>query len=278
MCVINMKTDLFVYDDVLLPPDRQIGLHEQDTWELSYISVGSGMRLIGDKMMPFGGGEVVLIPPGVPHCWYFDGKQCDRAGHIANITLMFSQELLGRVANFPELSECVERVRNCKDAVAFTAPATAKIIALLKEMREMAQSERIGCVVRLLAVLGGENDYRVVGAYRNMDKAQKRMDRIRIYIICNYNKHISVSGIARFAGMNKSAFCVFFKKMTGKTFVRYLNEYRVELACRLLAKGEMTVAEICYSTGFGDVPYFHRTFKRITGTTPGSYNKKACQG
>ena len=73
--------------------------------------------------------------------------------------------------------------------------------------------------------------------------------------------------------MNKSAFCVFFKKMTGKTFVRYLNEYRVELACRLLAKGEMTVAEICYATGFGDVPYFHRTFKRITGTTPGSYNK-----
>ena len=35
----------FTFDDVCLAPGEQIGLHEQATWELSYIIVGSGMRL-----------------------------------------------------------------------------------------------------------------------------------------------------------------------------------------------------------------------------------------
>ena len=53
----------FTFDDVCLAPGEQIGLHEQATWELSYIIVGSGMRLIGDRTEPFGSGEVVAICP-----------------------------------------------------------------------------------------------------------------------------------------------------------------------------------------------------------------------
>ena len=63
------------------------------------------------------------------------------------------------------------------------------------------------------------------------------------------------------------------KKMAGKTFVQYLNEYRIQMACRMLEKGEKSVSEVCYAVGFGDVPYFHRMFKRMTGTTPGKYKE-----
>lgn len=76
--------------------------------------------------------------------------------------------------------------------------------------------------------------------------------------------------------MNKSAFCVFFRKMAGKTFVQYLNEYRIQMACRMLEKGEKSVSEVCYAVGFGDVPYFHRMFKRTTGVSPGKY-KEVCK-
>ena len=61
--------------------------------------------------------------------------------------------------------------------------------------------------------------------------------------------------------------------MAGKTFVQYLNEYRIQMACRMLEKGEKSVSEVCYAVGFGDVPYFHRMFKRMTGTTPGKYKE-----
>ena len=50
----------FTFENVHLAPDEQIGLHQQSTWELSYVIVGSGMRLIGDMTEPFLGGEVVM--------------------------------------------------------------------------------------------------------------------------------------------------------------------------------------------------------------------------
>lgn len=77
--------------------------------------------------------------------------------------------------------------------------------------------------------------------------------------------------------MNKSAFCVFFRKMAGKTFVQYLNECRIQMACRMLEKGEKSVSEVCYAVGFGDVPYFHRMFKRMTGVSPGKYKEDCTQ-
>ena len=51
----------FTFENVHLAPDEQIGLHQQSTWELSYVIVGSGMRLIGDMTEPFLGGEVVTL-------------------------------------------------------------------------------------------------------------------------------------------------------------------------------------------------------------------------
>jgi len=102
------------------------------------------------------------------------------------------------------------------------------------------------------------------------------MDRIRTYVICNHGRYVAIDDVARFVGMNKSAFCVFFRKMAGKTFVQYLNEYRIQMACRMLEKGEKSVSEVCYAVGFGDVPYFHLMFKRTTGVSPGKY-KEDCK-
>ena len=71
------------------------------------------------------------------------------------------------------------------------------------------------------------------------------MDRIHTYVICNHGRHVAVGDVARFVGMNKSAFCVFFRKMAGKTFVQYLNEYRIQMACRMLEKGDPIRPEVC---------------------------------
>ena len=263
---------LFRYDNVRLSPLQQIGMHEQDTWELSYVAVGSGIRIIGDSATPFGSGDVVLVPPGMPHCWRFDGKENDGEGRIANISVMLSSALLDSVSTaFPALRERIGRLKSMDSAIGFGKESAAKIIALLEEMDGLSEEERTGCVVRLLALLGGGGECCVAGTYRNTGKAQKRLDRVRTYVVCNYDRRITAEEIAAFAGMNKSAFCVFFRRMTGKTFMQYLNEYRIGLACRLLGKGEMSVSEVCYAVGFGDVHYFSRVFKRITGISPGKY-------
>ena len=76
----------YTFDCVHLAPDEQIGSHQHSTWELSYVITGAGMRTIGDMTEPFSSGEVVLVPPGISHCWYFDNKVTDTEGKIENIT------------------------------------------------------------------------------------------------------------------------------------------------------------------------------------------------
>ena len=100
------------------------------------------------------------------------------------------------------------------------------------------------------------------------------MDRIRTYVICNHGRHVVVDDVARFVGMNKSAFCVFFRKMAGKTFVQYLNEYRIQMACRMLEKGEKSVSEVCYAVGFSSPSYFAKCYKEYYGENPTDFVKR----
>lgn len=62
-----------------------------------------------------------------------------------------------------------------------------------------------------------------------------------------------------------------FKKMTGQTIFVYLNSLRVEKAKQLLSTGFYSLSDIATYTGFHDVYYFSKVFKKSTGVTPGKY-------
>ena len=63
------------------------------------------------------------------------------------------------------------------------------------------------------------------------------------------------------------------KELTGKTPVEYLNSYRVERACRKLLGSDLSITQIAYGSGFNDLSYFIKTFKKIKGSSPSIYRK-----
>ncbi|MDO5497019.1 MAG: hypothetical protein Q4F45_03980, partial [Alistipes sp.] len=86
-----------MFDSVCISPDKQIALHFQNNWELSCIITGEGTRLIANTYEPFSAGEVVLIPPEVPHCWYFNKEKTDKNNNIENITITFNTDFLTNI-------------------------------------------------------------------------------------------------------------------------------------------------------------------------------------
>ena len=110
-----LEKQSFLYDYVRLSPKEQIGLHRQSSWELTLVVIGSGIKLIGDTIEPFQSGEVVIIPPEIPHCWYFNGNNTDTEGKIVNITLSFTNEFLDHCSQaFPELRRYIEDLKKIK--------------------------------------------------------------------------------------------------------------------------------------------------------------------
>jgi AraC-like DNA-binding protein len=71
--------------------------------------------------------------------------------------------------------------------------------------------------------------------------------------------------------MNTAAFCRYFKKKTGKTFKDFMNEIRLGNAAGLLLKGDLSIAEVAFKSGFNNPSYFNRLFKRMNGITPKAY-------
>lgn len=107
---------------------------------------------------------------------------------------------------------------------------------------------------------------------RQYTEAELRLKRIEVYINCNYNHDINIDSIANHIGMNRSSLCTFFRRHTGMTLIEAVNARRLEVARNLLLRrSDLTIQQICFESGFKDIPYFFRLFKRTEGITPRMY-------
>ena len=264
----------FLFDAVCLPPDLQIPLHSQTSWELSCVITGEGTRLLSDVSEAFSEGEVVMIPSGVRHCWYFNKDKTDKDGNIENITIFFDRNFLDNVAScFPEFSEHIKHMLDAPNAIVFSGDNRARIYALMLRMRDESVEKRVLTFMEILLVISEDKTGRVILDTKPRNKAEVRMSQIRSFVNCNFSREISIEEMAAHVGMNKSAFCTFVKKEIGLTFTNYVNDVRLNLASSALKESELRISEIGASVGLTDTPYFCRIFKKKFGMTPTEYRK-----
>ena len=93
------------------------------------------------------------------------------------------------------------------------------------------------------------------------------------YVKKHYAEPIDLDAAATMTGYAKTYFCRQFKLITGTSFHRYLNCYRISVACMLLEDGRLSVGQVAEQTGFSSAKLLCRTFKEITGMTTSQYQK-----
>lgn len=268
------KTNTYHFDHVHITWNQQVPLHQQQTWELSYIITGSGVRTIGNVIEDFSKGEIILIPPNIPHCWSFDESTHDLEGKIENITIVIENDFLERCKNiFPELFFAISELQSNENAVSFEDELLKELQILMTSMIDQDSVGRLSSFITLLQLISHCKEMHIVGKPIVENKKEKKLQEIYLFILSNFQRDITLDEISKSAGMQKSSFCVFFKKMTGKSFFTYLTEFRIESSCQMLLKTKLSVAEICIASGFNDIPYYNRVFKKSKNTTPTQYRK-----
>ena len=100
------------------------------------------------------------------------------------------------------------------------------------------------------------------------------MNDIYDYIRDNFKEHISLEDISDEVAMTVPAFCRYFKKISRKTFTKFVNEYRVVHASKLLAETPLPINEVSFESGFKNFSYFNKLFKEFTGKSPSAYRKE----
>lgn len=265
----------FHFDHVHIVYNEQITLHQSPDWELSYVITGSGTRIVGDTTEFFSSGEVVFLPPDMPHGWYFDEFDHDKEGKIENITIFFSSSLLHKIeTSFPEAVIYIKEILSLKQAIRFDGKTLTMIQELMKAMILQNDIERLLSLIRIFAIIGSANETIVVGTLLKQNKSTIKIQDISRFIVNNFQRKISLDEVAKYIGMNNSSFCSFYKKMKGKSFLTDLNEYRINSSCVMLKETNMLISDICFAVGFEDIPHFNRTFKKLKGESPKDFRER----
>jgi AraC-like DNA-binding protein len=262
----------FFFDHVHIFWNEQISFHQSAEWEISYIVKGSGTRVVGDVVETFSSGEVIFIPPNMPHGWSFSEFDHDESGKIENITIIFPESLLSKFSNvFPETEPYILQLNQQKKALTFEGDTLKLLQTKMRAMLSQNDLEQLSTLLTIIFRIASSHETRVVGEYQKQNRSKVKLRDVSRFMILNYQRKISLDDVAKELGMNRSSFCTFFRRERGKSFFTVLNEYRIECACQMLRETSMNITEICFATGFEDVPYFNRTFKKLKGETPREY-------
>ncbi len=162
-----------------------------------------------------------------------------------------------------------------------TPRATAFIPLLLREIRlemenlnlywEMAVDLKArSFLVELSRMVNGERIDRL--APRN-EELHERLNRLRLVMQDRCAEKWTLDRMARQVHMNRSSFANVYRQLFNSSPINDLIETRLNLAKRYLIDTDKSITEVAYISGFRDVYYFCRQFKKKTGVSPGNFRR-----
>lgn len=106
-------------------------------------------------------------------------------------------------------------------------------------------------------------------AKNDVESVRKVID----YISENYKNQITLEELSALSNLSETRLSRLFRSITGMSCIDYVIEFRLSKALSMLRSSDMSVIEIAYDTGFNNISYFNRTFKKHFNQTPTEYRK-----
>jgi len=151
------------------------------------------------------------------------------------------------------------------DLVLLRDPFAEQLAKALTERGHSADREFARCIGRTLAmhIARRELPHVKVNALPKW-----RLRRVEEYVGTNFDHGITLSELAKVAGLSRMHFAAQFRAATGYRPREYLLHQRIERAKSLLSNSETVLAEVALTVGFCTQAHFSTVFKRITGESP----------
>ncbi|WP_064196617.1 MULTISPECIES: AraC family transcriptional regulator [Emticicia] len=242
--------------------------HFHPEYELTLILKGEGQRYVGQQVSEFFVGDLVFLGANLPHCWVNQPIE-----NVSAIVIQFGELFLGKgIVDLPEMQKVkvfLEKSKSGFEIIGKTREIlTEKIVAL----QQKTALQKIAGLLEIFDILSNSTEITTIDdfffehQYNQSETA--RFQKVFSYLIENFKEEITLEQIANIADLSPTSFCRYFKNITNKTFVEVLIEFRLQYACQLLNKTDLPIQQIAFESGFGDVPYFNKLFKKHKSLTP----------
>jgi AraC-like DNA-binding protein len=246
--------------------------------ELIYVNKGKGKRHIGNHLAYFSNSQLLLIGPNLPHNGFTDRLTINGSQTL----VQFKPDFLGEsFINIPEMESINNLFERSKMGIVFGAKTKKKIGHKIENLTGKKGFKKILELLEILHTLAKAKDYTILNAdgfaFEAEPQDSAKVDIIFKHVSQNYKEHISLDEIADKVSMTVPAFCRYFKKVTGKTFTKFVNEYRVVHATKLLSESQLSITDVSFECGFNNFSHFNKVFKEFTGKSASKYRSELRQ-
>ena len=131
----------------------------------------------------------------------------------------------------------------------------------------------LGCLFQFLGEVYKHGAFSPAQSTENRGRRVVQLKRVFEMIETQYAEHLTLDDMAASVHMSPKYFCRFFREITHRTPIDYLNYYRIEVACNEIAATGKSLTEIGLDAGFSSLNYFIRQFRKYKGITPGQYQE-----
>ncbi len=279
------------YEQIVLKDDESffIGIFqdnlEKSTWhyhnnfEISFITEGTGKRIVADSIEEFQPGDLVFIGRNLPHVWIADKEQgglTDRT--LEMVFLQFSANLFfPQLLALPEFRQVKNALEMSERGIQIVGQTLNEVSEIMLQLPYLKSFERMNYFFRLMDIIGRSNSNIHLASEEYLKKrfttGNKRIGILHDYLMNHYREDIDLKRLADLVNMAEGSLCRFFKMNVGVSIFDYLNRIKVEFACNLLMNHNMNMVDVCYDSGFNNLSHFNKQFRKHAGVTPSEYRK-----
>jgi len=255
-------------------------LHRHKEAQITWVQSGEGTLIAGNNMHTFRSGEIYLLGADQPHLFKSNPEYFQPGNNtvIKTLTVFFDPNgSLASLFSLPEMKSLRDFIQQTQQGFRVPTENVDKLCGIMTNIQKSSGSDQMICFLQLLGTLQGINPRPESLSPSSISHGITESEGIRIsniynYILQHYSEAVTLDDVAREACMTPQAFCRYFKKHTGHTFVSFLNNMRVNEACKKLTENKYeSISVVAYKCGFTSITNFNRVFKGIMGNSPRGY-------
>jgi AraC-like DNA-binding protein len=274
--VHSFDTKPFSYYECIIPDHfNSVPMHWHSEFEINYIRKGSSEFICADERFTAHAGDIIVTQPNVLHSIYpyKDSRQIYD-------TLVFSSDIFGNSDSDRYINECIKPLVNGSMKICIHITENHCYYFELRKITENIFSCAKGNTPQLDMLMRSEliRFFWLLETQAETDmNIQESNEIIRPaleYIADNFGETITVKQLADTVHLSESYFMNQFRKYVGLSAVEYINQFRVNQACKDLIDTQKNISEIAFDCGFRNLSNFNRQFSKITGCSPSEYRKK----
>lgn len=254
--------------------------HYHNKYEISFITEGSGKRIVADSIEEFQPGDLVFLGKNLPHVWIAEKEPATISNRtLEMVFLQFSDEVItNEMLKLPEFRNVANAINMSERGLYITGKTLNEVSELLLQMPYLDSFERMLHFLRILDIIGRSKSLVHLASKKYMKArfttGNKRIATIHEFLMNNYKGDIDLKKLSERVNMAEGSLCRFFKQKMGITLFEYLNKIKTEFACKLLMDPDLSILDVCLDSGFNNISHFNKQFKKNCGKTPSEYRKQ----